>query len=225
MSTTTSSRAKDPQANPEPGTRVTKGMLPQRAPNRRTGFLALVLALAVVGGLTVFYGLSQAGQITVLTTNDSIARGQTIESQDLTNIRVGKETPNVVEADAANQLIGKKALVDLPAGSLVSTNNTGESINFSNKETVVGIGVAPANVPARTLVAGDAVRVVFTPSDPAKKTSGASEVKGTVEASSVDENEGTLVVDVRFSSKDAANAARWSAAGTAAIVLDGADGE
>lgn len=225
MSTTTSSLAERKQVKPEAESRVTKGMLPQRAPNKRSGFLMLVLALAVAGGLTVLYGLSQAGQITVLTTNESVVRGQAIEAQDLTSIEVGKDTPNVVEAESAEQIIGKKALVDLTAGSLVGPDNTGDSVNFSSEETVVGIGVAPANAPARTLVAGDTVRVVFTPSDPETKASGVSELTGIVEASSIDENEGTLVVDVRLKEKDAANAARWSAASTAAIILDGADGK
>lgn len=215
-------QSRNAEATTEAAAPEVSKVLPRRGPSKKSGFFALVIVLAILGGLTTWWGLNQSGQVAVLTTTGSVQRGETIESSDLSTIHVGKDTQNVTAASNSDQIIGTKALVDLVPGTLVNDQNTGSEVNFSAGETVVGIGLADGAAPTRPLVAGDKVRIIFTPLE-GQAVDGADFVEAVVESSTRSETSGAYVVDVRLQEDDAISAARWSAAGQAAIVLDGSD--
>lgn len=201
---------------------ISKKVLPRRVQAKKSGFYALVIGLAVAGGLLVWFGLNQSGQATVLTVSSTVARGETIEGSDLTSITVGRGTTNVTPAEDAETVIGSKALVDLTPGSLVNSENTGEAVNFSSSEAIVGIGLADGSAPVRALRSGDQVRIVYTPME-GEETQERAAIDALVESTSRNETNGAYTVDVRVDGDDAVDAARWSAAGQAALVLDGSD--
>lgn len=172
------------------------------------------------GRAAVLVRLRRLGAESVLVVDMPVSRGETITQDKLATIEVSAGTGHVVAADDVAQIIGRIALVDLTPGALVNHSNTGETLGVASDQAVVGIGLKSTNMPSRTLVAGDTVRIVYAPIDQTDTTS-QRDITAIVEQTHFDDIAGLDIVDVRLDKDDAATAVRWSAGGSAAIVLDG----
>jgi hypothetical protein len=217
-----------PQGNQEPLKHREQGHAPWKPPARiakqRPAFLAVALSLALLGGLITWYGVNANGQRPVIVAKSDILRGETIEAADLGTIEVAKDASNIVPAEQSSQVIGQKALVDMPAGSLFTGSHTGSSLGVEEGKSVVGIGVGSTNVPSRPLRAGDRVRIIQTPLEGQAGAASDESVPGIVDATRFDEVKGITVVDVIVDSGTAPTVVQWSAAGTAGISLEAGEG-
>lgn len=191
-------------------------------PPRRPLALVLTVALALAGAAGIYAGLANRGDEQALVTKDYVKRGERLSADDFTTINVAKGTSNITVPDALGSVEGRVSLVDLPAGSLVNGQNTGETLGSQPGRTIVGVGVSAPAAPGRELVAGDHVRVVYAP---AQEGEGSTDGEGVVVPGIVEQvhgasEQGVSIVDVSVESANAASVARWSSSASAALVLD-----
>lgn len=130
---------------------------------RRSGIwiaaaIALILVGAIIGG--VLYNV--AGQTNqVLVVSGDIARGSTIAEGDLTTIAIAEgQTTAAIPASEADSIIGKTAVVDIPAGGLVTASSVADALAAPDGRAIVGVTLTPAQLPIEQLHAGDDVILV-----------------------------------------------------------------
>jgi len=138
-----------------------RGQLP--TVKRSWGAVTAGVLMIVIGGLVGGLVFVQAGQTeSVLAVREPISVGQTIDRDNLVSKQVAG-IDNAVPVEQADQLAGKTATIDLPAGHVVTSDAaTGDPIPASG-QAVVGLGVTAAQMPAANLEVGDAVRIVQVP--------------------------------------------------------------
>ncbi|MGC5224525.1 SAF domain-containing protein [Micromonospora sp. DT81.3] len=227
MSTTTSDqrtkRGKQPadQAQqPEP--RQAAILRPTKS-RRRPVIIALGVALALLGGVGTWWVTTNLTRtVSVMATGVDVARGETITAEDLTTIQLagGQQVDSVPATDAA-EVVGSTALVDLPAGTLITSANTGNAIAVASGESIVGVSLTQAQMPGYPLAAGDQVRVVETPvtqGDPPAETPRSFEA--TVFTTRFDAETGVWVVDLVVPEREAADIAARASTGRVALVID-----
>ena len=204
------------------GPKELKGFqMPSQLARKKPALIALCIALAMVGGLLTYFGMSGNGQVSVLVMKTDLARGAVIGAGDLTTIEVvEKSAGESIPADRSATVIGQKALVDLPEGSLVTAKNMGESLGVQSGSSVVGVGLASSQAPSRPLRAGDHVRIIRTPTQGATTDQNIPPISGVVDSTSLDDVKGLVIVDVVVSTDDAPKVVAWSASGNAGLILD-----
>jgi Flp pilus assembly protein CpaB len=184
---------------------------------------ALCAALVAAGALgTAFAFTSVNDTQEVLVVSRDIERGETIEAGDLSVVRVSVDpalTP--VAGSHKAELEGRRAAVDLWAGTLLTEQAVTDSLVPGEGQSLVGISLTPAQMPSEPLYSGDAIRIVTTPGDQGEVT---DEPPVTIEAivvgvSRVKET-GETVVDVSVPEQRAADLAARAATGRVALVLD-----
>jgi len=158
----------------------------------------------------------------VLAARATIHRGETIEASDLQRIRISRNpllTP--LPASAFDDVVGQRAALDISEGGLLTDASTSDEPLPPQGQTIVGIALTPAQVPAMPLLGGDRVRIIATPGD--EGTAGASSPAFTVAevvSTDVDQTTGNTVVNVLVPYADAGVLAARAATGNAALVLD-----
>ena len=194
---------------------------PSQLARKKPALIALCVALAMVGGLLTYFGMSGNGQVSVLVVKTDLTRGAVIGAGDLTTIEVvEKSAGEYIPADRSAAVIGQKALVDLPEGSLVTSKNMGESLGIPFGRSVVGVGLASSQAPSRPLHAGDHVRIIRTPTQGATADLNTPPISGLVDSTTLDDVKGLVIVDVVVSTDDAPKVVAWSASGNAGLILD-----
>jgi len=183
------------------------------------------LLCAVLGALGVTTAFSQAHKTTgVVAMARQVMRGQTITEADLTTLTVGT-LPGIstVPADRLHDLVGRTALVDLPARSLVAEGSVGDPA-VGTGLAHVGLKLAAGRLPVAVLPPGTKVILV--------EVAGRDSDAGAAEAVSrgrsfaahvVTSPEGLpdgahWVLDVSVTSSDAATVASLAAAERLALV-------
>jgi SAF domain-containing protein len=146
-----------------------------------------------------------------------------IEESDLTVAHITDDpalTP-VPETDL-DEVVGMYAANDLTAGSLLAPDAVTSELFPDQGQSIVGVAVTPAQLPATELRPGDVVRIVGTPRDQDNPPSSApDEITATVAGSTTIPDQGQIVVDVTVDESDAGLLAAQVATGRVAIVLDG----
>ena len=150
-----------PEAAPAEQTAAGPGRMPVAAPKRRTGALALAVALAVIGGLLMWMFQQSSAATAYLTVNKQVDRGTVIEQSMLSTVEVVGEPANLIPAQNSRQVIGKVATADLAPGTTVTGQNTADSLGVETGRTVVGLALSSGRLPGRELKAGDQVQVVY----------------------------------------------------------------
>lgn len=197
--------------------------VPPTKGRRRPALIALGVALVIVGGLASWY-LTQAvsDTETVLVTSTSVSRGEQITTGDLTTIEVaGGQNLDAFTSNQAQDVIGQTALVDIPAGSLVTSGNVGETIALEPGQSIVGVALNTSQLPSYPLAAGDTVRIVETPvaqGEPPATTP--ATFTAVVFTTRVDETTGQTIVDLVVPESRAADIAARAATGRIALVVD-----
>ena len=134
-------------------------------PRRRPVFVAAGIAIVVVGALLIAQ-LIHAGQTEnrVLEVRSDVGRGEVIRDTDLVAVTVGQvSNVSTVPADQLDALVGKRAAVDLRSGSLLSAGAIGAADTVpAPGKSLVGLKLAPGQVPIGDLTAGAKLRLIQT---------------------------------------------------------------
>lgn len=229
-------RKRSPKVTPTENPRVSEAGSSAAAPvgrpaptpvaKRRVGGVAVAVALAALGGLGAFVGTQANEAKPYLVVNAPVERGQKIESSMLSSVRVAGDPSVLVPATEAQQIQGQVATTDLQPGSTITRTSTATSLGVEDGESLVGLALEVGRLPAREMVAGDHVQVLFTPGNQNTQAGDESQnhdpVAAVIEASHHDQNSGKTTVDLRVKQADAQKVATWGAAGTASVIMQGA---
>ena len=154
-----------------------------------------------------------------------VTQGNSITRADLCAVQSGVDPARPpVRAAALETLFGKRAALDVAAGSLLTGDDVTDKVIPARGKSVVGVAVPATLMPGIPLVAGDQIRVVATPGAQGEATPGAprsiaASVVST--ATSTDNGQGSLtIITVAVPDSDAAGLAAMAATGKIAIVLD-----
>jgi hypothetical protein len=167
------------QARPVPSRRD-RGEPGLPAPARRRVRLPqLALGLLLAGGAALTFVLFHATAVQrspVLALAADVARGQTLQLEDLQVVQVGIDQPAAVTpADQAGLVVGRTVVADLPAGTLLSGGLVTSTSPLLTGGGVVGLALNPGQYPTPRLMVGDRVTVVEV-SDGPRLLAGTAEV-------------------------------------------------
>ncbi len=224
-SATTQSTTRQGRPGPAPATGDAAQTTPSppRIPGRRSPkWIALgVIALCLGGLLSYVIYARLANETAVVTMARTVYRGEVIDAADLTTFTLqGNTIAQAVPARDVDALIGKRAAVDLVAGSVVvGSAVTDEPIPASGR-AVVGLKLAPGRTPTSLLVPSAAVRLVALPPQ-----SGSDDLAGdTFTARIIDQTTGpdgtSIFVNVDVAADQAAIIAQLAAQDRIALVRD-----
>ncbi|PWJ23361.1 SAF domain-containing protein [Branchiibius hedensis] len=216
-------RGKKP-AEGEQGIETSDSVTPPPKMRRRPLLVAASVAAVCLGALLAvlaFTSMNSAQE--VLAVRSTVHRGEVITRDDLMTVRVGVDPAlKPLPASELNDVVGKRAAMDLTAGGLVTSEDVTSSVVPGKGMSVVGISLAPGAYPANGLKNGDAVRIVLTPGQQGQYTSGSTptEIPATVVDVAAGGSGGQQVVDVLVPEGQAPDVAAMAATGKAALVLD-----
>jgi hypothetical protein len=190
---------------------------------RRPILICLAIALIAVGGLGAAWLTTAIGNThSVIALGKNVPRGAVIKASDLTLASINIDPVlHVMPATARNQLIGKRAAIDLAAGSLVTPDSVTNQTIPQRGQSLVGVTLTSAQMPAIKLKTGDNIRFIATPrTQDAQPTGKTSAISATVVDTRTSSDSGPATVDVTVPSIDAAPLAALAATGRIALILD-----
>jgi Flp pilus assembly protein CpaB len=193
---------------------------PPKVRRRPVGILlALLLAVAGAVGAGVAWSATSNAEV-VLVAAQTIPRGTVIEADDLRRVPVGAGSGlDAITDDAATTVVGKRAALDIAAGSSISPDAVTDAVVPAAGQSIVAVPLATE--PGTPLVPGDKVRVVITPTTPDAEPGGLPAfADGEVVTAHVDPASKQTVVDVLLPHDDALTLTGGLAAGTAQLILD-----
>lgn len=130
-----------------------------RAPEVAVGVLVtVVFALGAV-----LWHLSAVEKVAALVVASGVERGEVIESGDVRVAYVSSDdTLARLDSSQIDRVVGRVALVDLAAGTVLTTSVVADAAAVEAGDGVVGLSLDPGAYPARGLAPGDRVNVVRT---------------------------------------------------------------
>jgi len=181
-------------------------------------------ALVLLGGVLLLYAVPvYAGRSPVLVVARDVKAGATLTAADLTtaDVSVGEQLAVVHPQDG---VVGKTALADLPAGSLLSPRLVGEASAVTGGQVLVPVRAKLGQRPQQGLSFGAQVLAVPAGEDPSSPGGQALAALAPVRATVVSVGEpdaatGDVVVDVRVPDKDAVGLARAAATGSVTLLV------
>lgn len=220
-------RSAKPSPAPEPAPKPVRG---RRKPAR----FALALALIVLGTLATVWYVNTISQTTqVVAVAAPLERGTVIGQDDLTVVDLpdGPTVLATVPAADIEQMVGRYANVDLPAGSTLTPESVVDELNPAEGKSIVGVALSPAQMPIEALRAGDTVRIVETPvnqGDPPVEEPGTIDavvISTTAPGANATGDDVIVtsdqtIVDVEVDTSEAAALAARAATGRVALVID-----
>lgn len=221
--TTKEKRGRRRAEKPTPEATTSPAVLPPTKTRRRPMLIAAGIALAVVCGLGSWYFFTTIGNTTtVLTVKSDIPRGQEITAADLGTLQIsGDQATNALLATESSEAVGQVAKVDLPAGSLVTDTNIGDTLALADGDSLVGVALTSAQMPSQQLVAGDEVRLVDTPISQGEPPADTPKTfTATVFSIREDAQNSRWIVDLVVSPQVAPDIAARAATGRVALILD-----
>jgi predicted RNA-binding protein len=122
----------------------------------------LVLVVSALAALWLFQ--SSTDRTGVLALAGPVERGEVVTAEDLVTVEVAADEAIAVTrpGDVAG-VVGRVALVDLPAGSLITASQVASAGEVQVGEGVVGLRLEPGQVPALRVTPGTTVSVLLTP--------------------------------------------------------------
>lgn len=126
----------------------------------------LAVGLLLTAGAALAFVLWNAASVqrtAVLALAEGVSRGQVLSSEDLRIVHVGTEDAvAMTPADGASDLVGRAAVTDLAAGTLVTVDQFAAASTLTPGSGVVGLALAPGQFPTPQLRIGDLVNVIVT---------------------------------------------------------------
>ena len=133
-------------------------------PKRRVRLpeLAVGVLVTVVFALgAVLWHLNAVDKVPALSVTGRIERGEIIDAEDLRVTYVAADDPLArMDETQASQVVGRIALVDLGAGTLVTPGVVADATALETGDGVVGLALDPGQYPAFGIAPGDRVNVV-----------------------------------------------------------------
>ena len=209
---------------------ATDGGVPITSPPKLRRRPALLVAGVVATALGCLLGAWAWSATTsteeVLAARHTIHRGEVIAAGDIQRVRIGSDPAlSPLPASAYDDVVGERAALDISAGGLLTSESTTDSPMPPKGQSIVGVSLTPAQVPAIPMHGGDKVRVIVTPGDNGDVPAGTPQfTSAEVVDTSLDETTGNTIVNVLLPYADAGVLAARAATGNVALVLDsGAD--
>ncbi len=168
-----------------------------RPPSRRGLAIALLLMVLGAGG-AVGAATWHDDHVDAVVLTRPIVRGEVIDANDLAVARVsveGSAARLASTASARSVIVGREALVNLTAGTLITPEMVGSALPPDGSASV-GIRLPVEALPSRQVRAGDWVQVVAAPAAAPGQDEAPTLIGGPVQ-----------VADVRTGSDEAASAA------------------
>jgi len=190
---------------------------------RRSGMLAAGVALVVVGALGAAYLTKIVGNtVQVVAVARDVQPGQVIARADLTVADVSPDPAlRPVSASRLPALVGQRAAVTLTAGSLLTDAAVTQQVLPTTGQSLVGVALQPAQLPAEPLQAGDHIRIVDTPASQGEPpASSPQSIPAVVVSTEALGDNGQSIVNVTVPSGLAAALAARVATGRIALILD-----
>lgn len=184
---------------------------------RRPTMLVASVALTALGALIAWEVYGAAGQQTpVLVMARDVPIGQQLQAQDLRTVAMGMD-PAVHSLTATDKstVIGKRAAVDLKAGSLLAPNQLTETLTPAPGQVVVPVAIKASQLPARGIQPGDRVVATAVLSGTQQGRDHFARVDRVGQADA----DGLIVVDLVVPAANGPALARQAAMGKIAIVL------
>jgi hypothetical protein len=183
------------------------------------GLSAALVSLGGVIGFLVWSMSTSSAEVVAVRT--AVERGQVITVADLMVLRVSVDPAVAVVPEAEfEQVVGRRAAVDLVPGSLLSPAAVTDAVVPATGESMVGIALETGQLPAEPLLPGDRVRLVQTPADQAEVPATQVTIDAVVQQLTAAPDGRTVVLDVIVPSSRAAEVAARAATGRVAVVLD-----
>lgn len=195
---------------------------PPKIRRRPIHIVATIAAIFVGASIAAWGWTATTTSEAVIAARTTIPRGAVITADDLTTAQIsGDNTLKVVPADDIDELVGKRAALDIVAGGLLTPEMATEDNMPPQGQSIVGISLTPAQVPALTPRSGDKVRLVATTGE-GGETSSSTPLTTSAEVldSSTDDVSGNTVVNVLVPYADAAVLADRASTGNIALVVD-----
>ena len=222
---TTTSTREDRVADPRPSAAGESGttFTPPPKLRRRPSLIAGGVVAVCLGALLAAWAwTSTTSTEEVLAARDTIHRGEVISADDIERVRIsGDPALQPLPASAFEDVVGQRAALDIAAGGLLTAESTTSGALPPPGQSVVGIALTPAQVPALPLHGGDQVRIIVTPGENGDtSTSSPPFTTAVVVDTLLDETTGNTVVDVLVPYAEAGVLAARAATGNVALVLD-----
>lgn len=205
------------------GTAPVPHLVPPPKIRRRPVHIVATIAAIFIGASIAAWGwTATTTSEEVIAARTTIPRGAVITADDLTTAQISSDnTLKVVPSQDIDELVGKRAALDIAAGGLLTPEMATEDNMPPQGQSIVGISLTPAQVPAMTPRSGDKVRIVATAGEGGDTSSGTPlTTSAEVLDSSTDEVSGNTVVNVLVPYADAAVLADRASTGNIALVVD-----
>lgn len=171
----------------------------------------LVLGIFLVAGCALGAVLIAAAgreRTPVLTLSGDIERGHVLTDDDLEVVYLGSDSPVAYVRDGdEEELVGKAALSDLGAGTILTARQFAEPQTLSGEdEGVVGFELEIGQLPSRNLTTGDLVNVIAGEGLTGESSQVVADAAVVVEVEKIEESAGQSErwwVAVKASSSDA----------------------
>ena len=187
--------------------------------------IGIIVMLAFALGAVLWHS-STTEREAVLALVGDIERGDTIASTDLRVVYVASDDPIAhVRREESGDIVGRIAMTDLEAGTLVTRSQVADRVAIGAGEGVVGLALDPGQFPALGLLPGDRVNVVAaettTPEDGEDVSSPVLARGGEVFAVEDLGGQGRQFVSLRMSEDDGNRVAAAAERGPVRLVLVG----
>lgn len=214
----------------KPGPRITTPETTAVAPpvklRRRPAMVVIAVVVTALGCLLGAWAWSATTSTQeVLAATHTIHRGEVIQAGDIQRIRIsGDAALTPLPASSYDDVVGHRAALDIAAGGLLTVDSTSKTPMPPKGQSIVGISLTPAQVPAMPMHGGDQVRIIVTPGDNGDTAAGTPQfTSAEVVDTALDDTTGNTVVNVLVPYADASVLAARAATGHVALVLDSED--
>lgn len=191
---------------------------------RNRTWLAAGVMLIALGGIAAWFVVANlSGTTPVVAMRNDVPAGAVLTGADLTTVNIGNAASlQTVPASRLTQLVGTRTNLDLKAGTLLPPAAITDKLLPPAGQSLVGLALAPGQLPGTPLQPGDIVRLVSTPKDQDDPTSTSPSVVvvGRVVSTSPIADTTKMRVDLLVSMSDSAAAAALAATNRCAIILD-----
>lgn len=211
-----------------PGPRATAteaaaALTPPPKLRKRPGLVVAAVVITAMGCLLGAWAWNATTSTEeVLAAKNTIHRGEEIKAGDIQRIQInGDPALRPLPASAYDEIIGRRAALDISAGGLITTESTTDAPMPPQGQSIVGISLTPAQAPALPMHDGDKVRIIVTPAANGDSPTGTPQfTEAQVVDTAIDETTGNTVVNVLVPYANASVLAARAATGNVALILD-----
>ena len=215
------------RSNPASGS-TTSTPEPPRIPGRRNPkWIALGIVALCLGALLSYAVYNRvAAETSVIKMSATVYRSETVEASDLAVVQLsGDAVRKSIPAAQLDALVGRKAIYDLPEGTIPVPGAIDDLVIPDSGRAVVGIKLATGRAPAELLIPGSPARLVVLPPASTTDPDTSDKLAGkTYPATIVDQAPGadgaSIVINVDVASGQAPTIAMLAALDRLAVVRD-----